>query len=64
MYLETKMDLQGIVYFGFDPNLMNEITEEKRERTYFNKPLSQQIETTVRVWHKIIEKVGLENIPY
>ncbi|KAJ8919736.1 hypothetical protein NQ315_006264 [Exocentrus adspersus] len=53
---KTKIDLQGVVTFSYDPDVLKEVIEEQREKSYFNKPLIQQIEATARVWHKIIEK--------
>nr|CAI5817756.1 unnamed protein product [Callosobruchus analis] len=52
---KTKQDLSGVVYFNWDAEILNEISEN-REKSFFNKELIQKLEMNVRVWHKLIER--------
>lgn len=58
--LETKTDLSGVVAFPYEEILLESIcTDEQKTRSFFNKSLIHQIETTVRVWNKLIERVRI-----
>ncbi|CAG9816206.1 unnamed protein product [Phaedon cochleariae] len=53
----TKQDLKGVVTFTCDESVLTQINDDsKRQRAFYNKPLIQQVEAIVRVWHKLIER--------
>ncbi|XP_019756852.1 dynein axonemal heavy chain 8 [Dendroctonus ponderosae] len=54
---KTKLDLEGIVIFNMDPDLLEVLSDEdRRSKLYFNAQMIQKIESQVRVWHKLIER--------
>lgn len=50
--------MEGIVIFNMDPELLEVLSnEDQRSKLYFNAQMIQKIESQVRVWHKLIERV-------
>ncbi|KAL1516507.1 hypothetical protein ABEB36_000416 [Hypothenemus hampei] len=54
---KTKLDLEGIVVFHIDQDLLELLSnEEERIKHCFNAQTIQKTESQVRVWHKLIER--------
>ncbi|KAG5892027.1 hypothetical protein JTB14_024467 [Gonioctena quinquepunctata] len=52
----TKEDLSGVITFSYDESVLEQIQGEQREKAFFDKVVIQQVESIVRVWHKLIER--------
>jgi len=51
------MDLEGVVQFHMDEELLKTLEDGNKPSLYFNPQVIQKTESQVRVWHKLIERV-------
>ncbi|XP_060520516.1 dynein axonemal heavy chain 8 isoform X2 [Cylas formicarius] len=53
---KTKVDLENIVHFAIDNDILQEISEDNMSKAFFNVALIQKVESVVRCWQKLIER--------